>query len=135
MTHLGTLSAIGKLWDGNKDLGPVDYEIQVFRSGGLKHGEGILRSDRIGLLNRFRAGQTVMLMLRSGEQVSVTIRNPGNFRMDISVTGPIPNPIREHDSADWSCDRRLPDVRIGSWSCKKAGPALMTGTGLRRIER
>jgi hypothetical protein len=41
-----------------------------------------------------------MLMLRSGEQVSVTIKNPGDFRADIVVTGPIPDPIQEHDSAD-----------------------------------
>jgi hypothetical protein len=100
MTHLGALSAIGKLWDGNKDLGPVDYQIQVFRSGGVKRGEGTLRCEAIGLLDRFDAGQKLMLMLRSGEQVSVTIKNPGDFRVDILVTGPIPDPIHEHDSAD-----------------------------------
>jgi hypothetical protein len=100
MTHLGTLSAIGKLWDGSKDLGPVDYQIQVFRSGGQKRGEGTLRSDVIGLLDRFYAGKPLMLMLRSGEQVSVTIKNPGDFRVDIVVTGPIPDPIKEDDSAD-----------------------------------
>jgi hypothetical protein len=100
MTHLGTLSAIGKLWDGNKDLGPVDYEIQVSRSGGSKRGEGTLRCEKIGLLDRFAAGQTLMLMLRSGEQVSVTIKRPGGFRVDIEVTGPIPDPIDEHDSSD-----------------------------------
>jgi hypothetical protein len=100
MTHLGTLSAIGKLWDGNNDLGPVDYKIQVFQSGGLRRGEGTLQSDAVGLLDRFDAGQPLMLMLRSGEQVSVTIKNPGDFRADIVVTGPIPDPIQEHDSAD-----------------------------------
>jgi hypothetical protein len=100
MTHLGILSAIGKLWDGNKDLGQVDYQIQVFRSDGVKHGEGTLQSAAIGLLDRFEAGQKLMLMLRSGEQVSVTIKNPGDFRVDIFVTGPIPDPIHEHDSAD-----------------------------------
>jgi hypothetical protein len=100
MTHLGTLSAKGKLWDGNKDLGPVDYQIQVFRSGGLKRGEGTLQCDATGLLDRFDAGQPLMLMLRSGEQVSVTIKNPGHFRVDIFVTGPIPDPIDEHDPAD-----------------------------------
>jgi len=100
MTHLGTLSAIGKLWDGNKDLGPVDYQIQVFRSDGQKRGEGTLQSAVIGLLDRFDAGKPLMLMLRSGEQVSVTIKNPGDFRVDIVVTGPIPDPIKEDDSAD-----------------------------------
>ena len=100
MTHLGTLSAIGKLWDGNKDLGPVDYEIQVFRSDGLKRGEGTLRSDATGLLNRFAAGQRLMLMLRSGEQVSVTIKRPGALHVDILVTGPIPDPMDEHDLTD-----------------------------------
>jgi hypothetical protein len=100
MTHLGTLAAIGKLWDGNKDLGPVDYQIQVFRSGGQKHGEGTLQSAAVGLLDRFEAGRELMLMLRSGEQVSVTIKKPGDFRVDISVTGPIPDPIRERDTAD-----------------------------------
>ena len=100
MTHLGTLSAIGKLWDGNKDLGPIHYQIQVFRSGGQKRGEGTLQSDAIGLLDRFDAGQKLMLMLRSGEQVSVTIENPGDFRVDISVTGPLPDPIQDPDFAD-----------------------------------
>ena len=101
MTHIGTLSAIGKLWDGNKDLGPVEYEIDVFRSGALKRGEGTLRCNAaIGLLGRFGAGQPLMLMLRSGEQVDVTIKKPGDFQAGISVTGPIPDPIREDDSAD-----------------------------------
>jgi hypothetical protein len=93
MTHIGTLQAIGKLWDGNKDLGPIDYQIEVFRSGEAKRGEGTLRSDANGLLGKFRAGQPLMLMLRSGEQVSVTIKNPGNAQVDILVTGPIPDPI------------------------------------------
>jgi len=100
MTHLGTLSAIGKLWDGNKDLGPIDYQIEVFRSGEQKHGEGTLSSDAAGLLDRFRAGKALMLMLRSGEQVSVTIKNPGDFRVDILVTGPIPDPMDFDESAD-----------------------------------
>jgi hypothetical protein len=100
MTHLGTLSAIGKLWDGNKDLGPVDYQIQVFRSGGQKRGEGTLQSAAIGLLDRFEPGRSLMLMLRSGEQVSVTVKKPGDFRVEVSVTGPIPDPITEPDSAD-----------------------------------
>lgn len=93
MTHLGTLQAIGKLWDGNKDLGPIDYQIEVFRSGEAKRGEGTLSSNATGLLNRFKAGQSLMLMLRSGEQVSVTIKKPGDSRADISVTGPIPDPV------------------------------------------
>ena len=100
MTHLGTLTAIGKLWDGNKDLGPIDYQIQVFRSGDLKRGEGALQCDATGLLDRFAAGQSLMLMLRSGEQVSVTIKNPGDFRVDILVTGPIPDPMVIDESAD-----------------------------------
>ena len=100
MTHLGTLSAIGKLWDGNKDLGPIDYQIQVFRSDGQKRGEGTLQSAAVGLLDRFEAGRELMLMLRSGEQVSVTVKKPGDFRIEISVTGPIPDPVRERDTAD-----------------------------------
>ena len=100
MTHLGTLSAIGKLWDGNRDLGPVDYEIQVFATGGSKRGEGTLRSSRYGLLDSFQAGKALMLMLRSGEQVSVTIKSLGDEGADILVTGPIPDPIKGYDSAD-----------------------------------
>ena len=92
MTHIGTLQAIGKLWDGNKDLGPIDYQIEVFRSGEAKRGEGTLKSDRIGL-GKFRAGQALMLMLRSGEQVSVTIKKPGDAQVDIAVAGPIPDPF------------------------------------------
>jgi hypothetical protein len=100
MTHLGTLSGLGKLWDGNRDLGPVDYDIQVFRTGGLKRGEGTLRSARYGLWDRFQAGKPLMLMLRSGEQVSITIKSPGNEGADILATGPIPDPVKGHDTAD-----------------------------------
>lgn len=101
MTHLGTLSGIGKLWDGNKDLGPVDYQIHVVRSDGLKRGEGSLRSEAIGLLDRFAAGHALMLMLRSGEQISVTIEKPGDYRVDISAAGPIPDPvIHEYEPDD-----------------------------------
>ena len=100
MTHLGTLTSVGKLWDGNRDLGPVDYEIQVFRTGGSNRGEGILRSARYGLWDNFQAGKALMLMLRSGEQVSITIKSLGHEGVDISVTGPIPDPIKEDDSAD-----------------------------------
>jgi hypothetical protein len=100
MTHLGTLSAVGKLWDGNKDLGPVNYEIQVFRTDGSKRGEGTLRSARYGLFDNFQAGKTLMLMLRSGEQVSITIKSLGNEGADIVATGPIPDPINGPDFAD-----------------------------------
>ena len=100
MTHIGTLSGLGKLWDGNKDLGPIDYEIQVFRTGGSKHGEGTLRSARHGLLDSFQSGKPLMLMLRSGEQVSITIKSPGNEGADILATGPIPQPIDGLDSVD-----------------------------------
>jgi len=100
MTHLGTLSGLGKLWDGNKDLGPVDYEIQVFRTDGSKRGEGSLRSARSGLWDRFQAGKPLMLMLRSGEQVSITIKSPGIEGADILATEPIPDPKKEDDFDD-----------------------------------
>ena len=100
MTHLGTLSSVGKLWDGNRDLGPVDYEIQVFRTGGSKRGEGVLRSARYGLLDGFPVGKSLVLMLRSGEQVSLTVTGLGDKSADISVTGPLPDPIKEQDFDD-----------------------------------
>ena len=100
MTHIGTLSSVGKLWDGNRDLGPVDYEIQVFQTGGSKRGEGTLRSARYGLLDSFQPGKSLMLMLRSGEQVSLTIKSLGPESADISVTGPIPDPITADDTDD-----------------------------------
>ena len=100
MTHLGTLSAVGKLWDGNKDLGPINYEIQVYRTDGSKRGEGTLRSARYGLFDNFEAGKTLMLMLRSGEQVSITIKSLGPEGADIVATGPIPDPIEGPDFAD-----------------------------------
>ena len=100
MTHLGTLSGFGKLWDGNKDLGPVEYKIQVFRNGGSKQGEGTLRPVRYGLWDSFQAGKSLMLMLRSGEQVDVTVKSPGSEGVDILATGPIPDPIKEDDTAD-----------------------------------
>jgi hypothetical protein len=100
MTQIGTLSGVGKLWDGNRDLGPVGYEIYVFRDGELKRGEGSLRWDGYGLWDGFPAGKPLMLMLRSGEQVSITIKSPGNEGADILATGPIPDPIKGHESAD-----------------------------------
>ena len=99
MTHLGTLSGLGKLWDGNRDLGPVDYEIQVFRTGGSKRGEGTLRSARPGLWDGFQAGKSLMIMLRSGEQVSITVERPRTGGVDISAAEPIPDPIK-HDDLD-----------------------------------
>jgi hypothetical protein len=92
-----TLSGLGKLWDGNKDLGPVDYEIQVFQTGGSKRGEGTLQYPRYGLGDGFKAGKPLMLMLRSGEQVAITIKSPGNEGADILVTGPIPDPVNLFD--------------------------------------
>jgi hypothetical protein len=41
-----------------------------------------------------------MLMLKTGEQVSITIKSPGNEGADILATEPIPDPINEYDSAD-----------------------------------
>ena len=41
MTQTGTLSGLGKLWDGNKDLGPVRYTIHVFQDGGLKREKAL----------------------------------------------------------------------------------------------
>jgi len=100
MTQLGTLSGVGKLWDGSKDLGPVDYEIQLFKTGGSKRGEGTIRSARYGLWDGFKAGKSLMLMLRSGEQVSVTITSLADEGVDISATGPFPDPIKEPDFDD-----------------------------------
>ena len=93
MTRIGTLSGLGKLWDGNKDLGPVGYEIHVFREGELKRGEGTLRWDGYGPWDSFQAGRALMLMVRSGEQVSITIKSPRKEGADILATGPIPDPI------------------------------------------
>ena len=100
MAHVGTLSSVGKLWDGNRDLGPVDYEIQVFSTGGSKRGEGILRSARYGLWDGFKAGKSLMLMLRSGEQLSITIKSLGDEGAEILATGPIPDPINGPDFED-----------------------------------
>ena len=93
MTHQGTLSGVGKLWDGNRDLGPVDYEIQVFLTAGSKQGEGTLRSARHGLWDGFQAGKPLMLMLRSGEQVSIIVERARPGGVDISATGPMPDPV------------------------------------------
>jgi hypothetical protein len=39
-----------------------------------------------------------MLMLKTGEQVSIAIKSPRNEGADILATGPIPDPI------DWLAD-------------------------------
>jgi hypothetical protein len=82
------------------DLGPVGYEIDVFNDGGLKRGEGTLRWAGYGPWDSFQAGKSLMLMLRSGEQVSVTIKSRGKEGADILVSGPIPDPIDPNDSDD-----------------------------------
>ena len=93
MTSIGTLAGLGKLWDENRDLGPVEYEIQVFKDGDLKRGEGNLRWDGRGPWDKFQAGKALMLMLKTGEQVSLTITRPGNEGAEVAATGPIPDPI------------------------------------------
>ena len=98
MTNIGTLSGLGKLWDGNKDLGPVRYAIQVFEDGERKRGEGTLQWTGHGPWDSFLAGKSLMLMLKTGEQVSLTITSPRSEGADILATGPIPNPI------DWFAD-------------------------------
>lgn len=98
MTNIGTLSGLGKLWDGNKDLGPVHYAIQVFEDGELRRGEGTLRWVGHGPWDGFEAGKPLMLMLKTGEQVSLAIKRPGTGGADILATGPMPNPV------DWFAD-------------------------------
>ena len=98
MTNIGTLSGLGKLWDGNTDLGPVGYAIDVFEDGAFKRGEGTLRWAGYGPWDGFQAGKPLMLMLKTGEQVSITITSPRKEGADILATGPIPNPI------DWLAD-------------------------------
>ena len=93
MTNIGTLSGVGKLWDGNKDLGAVGYEIRVFADGEDRRGEGTLRWDGHGVWDRFQAGKSLMLMLKTGEQVSLTITSPHDEGADILATGPMPNPV------------------------------------------
>lgn len=93
MTNIGTLSGLGKLWDGNTDLGPVHYEIRVFGDGELRRGEGRLRWAGYGPWDSFQAGKPLMLMLKTGEQVSLTVKRRGNEGAEIVATAPIPDPI------------------------------------------
>jgi hypothetical protein len=93
MTNIGTLSGLGKLWDGNRDLGPVDYDIQVFEDRELRRGEGTLRWVGQGPWDSFRVGKPLMLMLKTGEQVSLTIKSVHNEGADILANGTIPKPI------------------------------------------
>jgi hypothetical protein len=98
MTKIGTLSGLGKLWDGNQDLGPVGYAIDDLQDGGSKRGEGTLRWTGFGPWDKFQAGKDLMLMLKTGEQASLTITSPRKEGADIRVAGPIPDPI------DWLAD-------------------------------
>ena len=93
MTTIGTLSGLGKLWDGNQDLGPVRYAIEVHEENGSKCGEGSLRWAGFGPWDNFQAGKALMLMVKTGEQVSLTITSPRKEGADILTNGPIPNPI------------------------------------------
>lgn len=93
MTDIGTLSGLGKLWDGTRDLGPVNYDIRVFEDRELRRGEGSLRWIGQGPWDSFHAGKPLMLMLKTGEQVSLTIKGLRNEGADILATGTIPKPI------------------------------------------
>ena len=93
-----TLSGLGKLWDGNKDLGPVRYEIHTAEDGGHKRGQGSLRWAGYGPWDDFKAGKALMIMLKTGEQVSLTITSPRKEGAEILATGPMPDPI------DWFAD-------------------------------
>ena len=99
MTQIGTLSGLGKFWDGNKDLGPVRYTIHVFREDGIKRGEGTLRWAGYGPWDSFQAGKALMLMVKTGEQVSITIKSAHKDGADILATAPIPDPI-DWENAD-----------------------------------
>jgi len=99
MTQTGTLSGLGKLWDGNNDLGPVGYEIRLIQDAGPKRrGEGTLSWTGHVPQGGFQAGKILMLMLKSGEQVSITINSARKNGADILATGPLPDPV------DWSTD-------------------------------
>ena len=100
MTQIGTLSGLGKFWDGNQDLGPVRYEIHVFRDDGVKRGEGTLRWAGYGPWDNFQAGKPLALMLKTGEQLSIIIKSPRKEGADILAAGPIPDPIDWVDSDD-----------------------------------
>lgn len=100
MTQMGTLEGVGKLWDGNKDLGPVRYTIHVSEDGGVKRGKGNLRWAGYGPWDSFQAGKALMLMVKTGEQVSVTITSSGKEGADILATAPIPDPIDWENSED-----------------------------------
>ena len=93
MTNIGTLSGLGKFWDGNQDLGPVRYEIHIFADGGQKRGEGTLRWAGFGPWDDYQAGKSLMLMVKTGEQVSITILNPRKEGAEILASGPIPDPV------------------------------------------
>jgi hypothetical protein len=98
MTQNGTLEGLGKLWDGNQDLGPVRYEIRLITEDGVKRGEGSLRWRGYGPWDAFQAGKPLALMLKTGEQISITIKSPKSEGADIVAAGPLPDPI------DWLAD-------------------------------
>jgi hypothetical protein len=93
MANVGTLSGLGKFWDGNQDLGPVRYEIHILEDGGLRRGEGTLRWAGFGPWDSYLAGKSLMLMVKTGEQVSITIKALRKEGADILATGPIPDPV------------------------------------------
>ena len=93
MKNIGTLSGLGKLWDGPLDLGPVRYAIDIFEEGGARRGEGSLRWAGYGPWDSFQAGKALMLMVKTGEQVSLTITSPRKEGADIVATGSIPTPV------------------------------------------
>ena len=100
MAKNGTLSGLGKLWDGAKDLGPVRYEIHTAEEDGHQRGDGTLRWSGFGPWDKFQAGKALMLMVKTGEQVNLTITNPRKEGADILATGPMPDPV------DWFADDR-----------------------------
>jgi len=91
MSYLGSISGRGVLRSGADEIGSVDYQISVYRSGSLNEARGVLSGESKALFSAFDAGSTT-LALEDGSEITVLVTNysPGQPTADCVISGPVP---------------------------------------------
>ncbi len=91
MEHLGSLTGTGHELIDKERLGPVRYDIRVYRSHTLKDGSGAIEADGAIIDRMMKAGET-FLELEGDGTVAILVSRWDVLadRAQIVTTGPIP---------------------------------------------
>lgn len=92
MTHPKVLEGKGRLRIGDRDLGPADYWINVFRVGHRPVGEGTISAEPDALKLAFDFDDPAILVLEDGNtvQINVTHWQPASNETSVTTSGSIP---------------------------------------------